>query len=144
MCLYTSDKNKELFLKRHKNKKKVVVWKILDCLNNSFATPYMGIKIEQAGWFKATGKPSKRCVREGGIHIYTTRQEARKLKQSLSPKNDNDDKQKLYDTSGNIYTILLKVVRCEALLKDLIAVGKDGDACFSKIWIPKKELKQCV
>jgi len=124
MCLYTSDKNKELFLKRHKNKKKVVVWKILDCLNNSFATPYMGIKIEQAGWFKATGKPSKKCVEEGGIHVFTTRLRA-KLEAILF-------------SGPSFYK--MKIFRCEALLKDLIAVGDNQDACFSKIWIPKKEL----
>jgi len=127
MCLIVSTKAKDKFLKRHKNKSKVIVWKVLNRPiqhNQPWTTLFRYVQIKKAGWFKAVGKLSKECVEEGVIHVYTTRQEARK---------------NIYTKDG-VTPPLSKLLRCEALLKDLIAVGEDNDACFSKIWIPKKEI----
>jgi len=137
MCLIIDLKEKERFLRKHKGKERIVVWKRATKLSkckvgnkwideHAYYTPAM-LKELKTGWFKAKGRLvinkfnvygyDGEEIKGGAIHVYVTRQEARD-----------------HNVKG-------KILRCEALLKDLIAVGQDGDACFSKIWVPKKELK---
>jgi len=125
MCLIRSTVATNRFLKRNKGKRKVIVWKVVSksyitnhkIINEPtfYFTLYRNIIIN-TGWFEAYGKPSTKIeIGVGAIHVYTTRKEAR-LRSSW-------------------YTHT-KVIRCEALMEDFIAAGS-GEACFTKIYIPK-------
>ncbi len=125
MCLYRNVNFTEKFKQRNKNKREIIIWKVVSrSLNNSskfkYVTPCRYTNVN-AGWFKGVGKINQGEEINGGvIHAFTNRQDARNYYDKCS-----------YE----------KVIKCKALMKDLIAVGNNRDVCFTKIWIPKEELK---
>ena len=133
MCLTIDEQVTKKFLEKNKNKKEVVVWKIIKLWEegihspNKYVTPYFAAAIN-AGWFKTKGKlersksfvfPGRTYIGGGTIHVFTNRRAAR-LERKL---------------------IKGKIIKCKALVKDFVAAGMDNDLCFKKIWISKEELK---
>ncbi len=134
MCLNVDFDKTEQFKKRNRNKREVVVWKYLKIMTSYgyksnvngkeihyLASPFQ-LTVVNAGWYKAEGESYRLGFGRvyEGIHAFTTRKQARK--ESVWHHNS-------------------VVIRCEALMKDLIAVGTKNDIVFSKIWIPKEQLK---
>ena len=131
MCLTVNKEAEKKFRERHKGKKRIVVWKVIR-KNNT--TIYQDTLVN-AGWFKAIGLIDRESylsfdlegdifvnnIYGGVIHVCVNRKEARNIQEGCGNR---------------------RIIRCEALVKDLVAVGKSGDACFTKIWIPKKQLKR--
>jgi len=128
MCLSVDKTQETKFLKRHKGKKRVAVWKIVEYSldHKGWHTPFMWCPVK-GGWFRATNflnvPPSTNSsMGVGAIHVCTTRKEARNISQGIVG-----------------YT---RIIKCEALLKDLIGVGAYDNACFSKVWIPKNLIRK--
>ncbi len=124
MCLYVDVDAEEQFRKRHKNKKEIIVWKVVNkkiIYEYSEYTSLYRFTLIVGGWLKAKGKlKCKDIVNGGAIHVYINRKYARGCRDPWSDE---------------------KIIKCKALMKDLIAVGNNRDVCFTKIWIPKSELK---
>jgi len=115
MCLIINKSATARYKSRHKNKKRVYVYKeIVYCDDDKFYTPYQSAVVYD-GFFKAN-KVSKDyhkntpCIYGGAIHCY---------------RKPN----KLY-------------AKCWAYMSDFIAVGYHNHICFKKIFIPKSELKR--
>ncbi len=136
MCLYVDKKATEKFKKKNKGKR-IVVWKIINKrkefrMGKQVYTTCFRQTILNNGWFKADKKPviekhvnhnnfgtTERDNVTHGIHVWKSRNIAREC---------------VFDSNE-------RVIRCEALVKDLVAIGDCDDMVFSKIWIPKEQLK---
>lgn len=113
MCLYNDKSNVKEFLRKNKNKMYVTVYKEVTKYD---AGPVMSNFKYKLGWNGGNAKARKPVFKDvplaKGIHVY------------LSSHN-----KKKYDSS-------FKLLKCSALVEDLIGVGGDNDrAIFNRIFI---------
>lgn len=127
MCLdIYSIKVKDLN-KKFKNNK-VIYYKVVykHFMSNYLSTPFQGTTIN-SGYFIADPVTDKRIlcrssyISSGAIHVYTTK------KIALKEADFND--------------VVIPVI-CNK--KDFIAIGQDGDACFTKVFIRKKDYEKAL
>lgn len=121
MCLLYSKSKTDKFLKRHQDKKEIVVWKVVVLGCDDFLSPitYTRVKLGEEligyplGKYLLIDKLYDKGITDGAIHVFLTRKGARKYK----------------------YSYTERVIRCTAKLKDLISCDKynDDEACFRKI-----------
>lgn len=131
MCLGRSGYEEAVFKKKYKNKRKLVVWKMVYVEDGEVKAPYRHIRMN-SGWYKSNltliervnllykfqEYPHYGSSIYKGIHVYRTRKEARSMTASYTGR---------------------KFVRCEVLVRDVIGVNANQIAA-TKIWIPKSEM----
>jgi hypothetical protein len=142
MCLCKNNEATEKFRKNNKNKRKVVVWKLYRIYENGEVYPlYYHLYPVKPGFIKSnrTSIKDEMCnirslyndvlVVNRGIHVFTTRKAAR------------------HDWRTWFSGLKTKLFKCEAMVKDLVAVGGDSnsstsEAVFMKIHISKEEFEK--
>lgn len=126
MCLNVNIDDTNNFIKRNKNKKEIIVWKVLDKIDcSTYVTPYMGCNVKLNSYFSAENPLPRytitnytETIHDGAIHVFLTRKQAR-----------------LECGSTEEVTI-----RCIAKISNFIACNyEDNEACFTKIKIGKNE-----
>ena len=129
MCLHISKIETKKFAKKHKDDKKVRVFKVVAVKSYGCVSPCWHTEIK-GGWYvsdrhkndnKLTNWELRDRAINEGIHVFT----------SLSAA-------KRWSTAGEA------VLECEAYMKDFIARGIGAQAVFMKIWIPAKEIRRVV
>jgi len=127
MCMTKSNIRTREFLKKHQNKKEVVVWKVyLVDHKTRVHSPYTGGCRIKFGTIKSNRKRKPvqtydRIVIHRGIHVYLTRAEAR---------------------ANSLYGIR-QVFKCTAKLEDLVGIDPWGSqGVFMKIHIPEKDFEK--
>jgi hypothetical protein len=121
MCLridHTSTKN---FKRRHKENKKIVVWKYVIYEDGRFKSQYRRTRVK-AGELVANSNSrynSLSTIHGAAIHCWRNKFEAKKLKTCVA----------------NVY-----LLKCWAWTDDFIAAGLKRDIAFKKIYIPQSEL----
>jgi len=141
MCMTHDNEATVEFRKKNKNKKKVTVWKIYNKINDNsvrhlYAHRYgshaticrsqeliVSNRIDKDHDLSDYGAEVNR-----GIHVFTTRQKARKYKiQYLS-----------YNLGS------ARIFKCTAEMEDLVSVSRFDEAVFMKIRLPKAEFDKGV
>lgn len=132
MCLAIDEKRDKNFRVQNKNKKWVNVYKVYyrseyKELFPIFYSKNTGVK---AGWVKSNRENKELSSDElhlnrvdKGIHVYLSKKAAYYWYSRI-------DKE--------------VIVKCKALVKDLLRCGVLNEAAFMKIWLPKEELKKAV
>ena len=125
MCLYI---HKEKTKEAKKNKTdKVVRWKVVKCINFKYLRSPFFPYTWTIGWNKADRKTTDVGVStfrvETGIHVYTSREEARWIVRRA---------------------LYRKIIRVICYKKDLIAIGWDRDEVYTKVFVPKDEYDSAI
>jgi len=125
MCLTVNTSATELFKKRNEGMQEIIVWKVLQKRGENYYGPYQSNKVTLNSELVAhpsiphyTTHYSRVELHGGAIHVHLTRDSARRWR----------TRQMLADC---------QIFKCTAKLKNLIAVDGNGQAGFSKIFIPK-------
>jgi len=127
MCLIKDDKETIKFIKENSKKKYVTVYKILtyNRATKKLKTPYQNVSVNP-GYLVAEGTLEfyeSDSIYEGAIHCFIEKESCNCYVEKASNR------------------VLLK---CRANMSDFIAVGYDGDICFSKIYISEAEYKRAL
>jgi len=134
MCMYKEEEETKAFLKKHKGQKEVVVWKLYRVYNDSDRVypPHRCCGGVTGGVIKSDRRRKSKDKDDEyggtyinrGIHVYTTRGEARYHQRGY----------------GNGST---RVFKCTAKLKDLVGVNAHSrHAVFMKIHITPEEFEK--
>ena len=138
MCLAKNKDATKKFLKKNKNKKKVVVWKLYRIYDDGEVyPPYYHIYTVKPGVIKSNRTSIKHDLGDSrsinavnrGIHVFINRKAAR------------------HDLRTWFQGLKTKVFKCEAMVEDLVAVGgghrlSTSEAVFMKIFISPEEFEK--
>jgi len=125
MCLKINYEVTDNFRNKNKNKKQIIVWKVVKKKQDRYYSPVFHNLIPVEGKFR-----SNRCSKvilehekywqtvEKGIHVYKNRQEARKS--WIRGNGIIDDK---------------RILKCCVNIKDFVAAGLEGELVFTQITI---------